>query len=169
MPHSRLGTQHQQCVGALTAKSVASALQLNLFKVIWRHSTTSTGHLCSIGTLSQSKLLSFTMLLNCQPPASTHARCHSLAATQAPGSTYANIFLCSKPRISCASQSRVPYLCQSAHIADCRRPWRTLAEVIIAQDCARGGGRGNVNMRLLCIPNVPLNASLMQTEKSWRG
>jgi hypothetical protein len=110
-----------------------------------------------------------TVLLNRQPPASTHARCHSVAATQAPGSTYANIFLCNIPRISCASQSRVPYPCQSAHIVDRRPRWRTSAEVIIAQGCARGGGRGNANMRLLCVPNVPSIARLVQMGKSWRG
>jgi hypothetical protein len=137
MPHSRLGTQQQQSIGMLTAKSTASALRLNLFKAIWRHSTTSTGCLCSIETLSQSKPLLSTMLLNCQPLASTHARCHSVAAAQAPGSTYTNIFLCDIPRILCAYQSRAPYPCQSARIVDCRHQWRTLAEVIIAQGCAR--------------------------------
>ncbi len=125
--------------------------------------------ICSIRTLPQSELLSFTVLLNCQPSASTHAQCHSVVATQAPDSTYADIFLCNFPRILCASWSRVPYPCQSAHIVDCRRWWRTLIEVIIAQGCARGGGRGNVNMRLLCVPNVPSNARLVQTGKSWRG
>jgi hypothetical protein len=55
---------------------------------------TSNGHLCSIGILPQSKPLSSTMLLNCQPPASTYAWCLSVMAIQAPGSTYANIFLC---------------------------------------------------------------------------
>jgi hypothetical protein len=46
---------------------------------------------------------------------------------------------------------------------------RTSAKVIIAQGCARGGGRGNVNMRLLYVPNAPLNTLLVQTGKSWRG
>jgi hypothetical protein len=169
MLHNRLGMQQQQSVGTLTAKSVASALRLNLFEAIWRHSMTSTGCLCSIGTLSWSKPLLFTMLLNCQPLASTHAWCHSVAAIQAPGSTYANIFLCDIPRISCASRSRVPYPCQSAHVVDCRRQWRTSAEVTTAQCCARGGGRGNANMRLLCIPSAPSNARSVQTGQSWRG
>ncbi len=92
MLHSRLGMQQQQSVGALTAKSVASASRLNLFEAICRHSTTSTGRLCSIGILSQRERLLSTMLLNCQPPASTYAPCHSVAAIQEPGSTYANIF-----------------------------------------------------------------------------
>jgi hypothetical protein len=110
MPHSRLGTQQQRNVGALTAKSAASASRLNLFGAIWRHSTTSTGCLCSIGILSQSKLLLSTVLLNCQPPASTYTPCHGVAAIQATGSTYADIFLCNIPRILCASQSRAPTL-----------------------------------------------------------
>ncbi len=161
--------QQQQSIGALTAKSVASASRLNLFEAIWRHSMTSAGRLCSIGTLSQSKLLSSTVLLSCQPPASTHARCHSVAAIQAPGSTYADIFLCNIPRISCASRLIIPYPCQSVHVVDYRCRWRTLAEVTTAQGCARRGGRGNVNMRLLCIPSTPLNARLVRTGKSWRG
>jgi hypothetical protein len=57
MLHSRLGTQQQQSVGTLTAKSVASASRLNLFEAIWRHITASTGCLCSIVTLSQSEPL----------------------------------------------------------------------------------------------------------------
>jgi hypothetical protein len=144
-----LGMQQQQSVGTLTAKSVASALRLNLFEAIWRYSMTSTGCLCSIGILSQSEPLLPTALLNCQPPASTYAQCHSVVAIQAPGSTYAGIFLCNIPRILCASQSRAPHPCRSVHIVDCRRQWRTSAKVIIAQGCARGDGRENVNMRLM--------------------
>ncbi len=79
-------------------KFVASALRLYLFEAIWRHSTTSTGRSCSIGTWSQSKRLSSTLLRNYQPPAYTHARCHSVAAIPAPGSIYTKKFLMQHPQ-----------------------------------------------------------------------
>jgi hypothetical protein len=98
-----------------------------------------------------------------------HDRCHSVVAIPAPGSTYAHIFLCNIPRILCASRLRVPSPCQSAHDSDCRRRSRTSLEVITTQRCVRGGGRGNANMRLLCIPSKPSNAHFMQTGRTWRG
>ncbi len=145
------------------------SLALNLSEAIWRRSTTSFGRSSLIGTWLQSKPLLSTVLWNCLPPASTYARCRSVAAIPAPGSTYANIFLCNIPRISCASQSRVPSPCRSSHNVDCRRRSRTSPEVITAQRSVRGGGRGNANMRLLCIPNEPSNAHFMQTGRTWRG
>jgi hypothetical protein len=122
--------------------SVAPALQLNPSEATRRHSTTSTGHLCSIGTWSQSKPLWSTLLLNCPPLASTHARYHSVAASQAPGSIYASISWCSIPRILCAFQLRVPSPYPSGHNVACRRRWRTSTEVITAQGCVRGEGVG---------------------------
>jgi hypothetical protein len=145
------------------------SLQLNLSETIWRRSTTSFGCLSLIGTWLQSEPLLSTVLQNCLPPASTYARCRSVAAIPAPGSTYPNIFLCNIPRISCASRSRVPSPCQSAHDVDCRRRWRTSPKVITAQRCVRGGGRGNANMRVLCVPSKPLNAHFMRTGRTWRG
>ncbi len=150
-------------------KFVASALRLYLFEAIWRHSMTSTGCSCSIGTWSQSKPLSSTVLRNCQPPASTHAQCHSVAAILAPGSTFSDIFLCDIPRICCVSQSRVPFPCRSAHDVDCRHQSRTSEDVITVQGCARGGGRGSVNMRLLCDPSEPSSTRFVQTGRIWRG
>jgi hypothetical protein len=150
-------------------KFVASALRLYLFEAIWRHSTTSTSCSCSIGTWSKSEPLSSTMLWNHQPPAYTHARCHSVAAILAPGSIYADIFLCDIPRILCASQPRVPFPCRSEHIVDCRHRSRTLEDVITVQNCVRGGGRGSVNMKLLCVPSEPLSTRFMQTGRNWGG
>ncbi len=153
----------------LNVKFVASALRLYLLETIWRHRKTSTSHLCSIRTWSQSKPLSFTMLRNCQPPAYTHTRCHSVAAILAPGSIYANIFLCDIPRILCVSRLRVPFPCRSAHIVDCRHRSRTLEDVITVQNCARGGGRGSVNMKLLCIPSKPSSTHFVRTGRNWGG
>jgi hypothetical protein len=68
-----------------------------------RRSTTSSGHSSLFGTWLQSEPLLSIMLQNCLPPASTYARCHSVAAIPSPGSTYANIFLCNIPRILRAS------------------------------------------------------------------
>ncbi len=150
-------------------KFVASALRLYLFEAIWRHSTTSTSCSCSIGTWSQSKPLSSTILGNCQPPAYTHGRCHSVAAIPAPGSIYTNIFLCNIPRILCASRSRVPFPCRSAHIGDCRHRSRTSADIITIQNCVRGGGRGSVNMKLLCILSKPSSTCFVQTGRNWGG
>jgi hypothetical protein len=169
MPHSKLGTQQLQSVGGLIVKFVASALRLNLSKTIWSCSTTSFGRSSLIKTWLQSELLLSTMLQNCLPPASTHARCRSVVAIPAPGSTYADIFLCNIPRILCESQSRVPSPCQSAHNVDCRRRSRTSPKIITAQRCVRGGGRGNANMRLLCVPSKPSNAHFVQIERTWRG
>ncbi len=169
MPHSKLGTQQPQSVGGLIVKFVASALWLNLSEAIWRCSTTSFGCSSLIGTWLQSEPLLSTVLRNRLPPASTYAQCRSVAAIPTPGSTYANIFLCNTPRISCASRSRVPSPCQSAHDVDCRRRSRTSPEFITAQRCVRGGGRGNSNMRLLCIPSEPSNAHFVQTGRTWRG
>ncbi len=149
-------------------KFVVSALRLYLFEAIWRHCTTSRGCLCSIGTWSQIKPLSSPVLQNCQPPAYTHAWCRSVVAVLAPASIYADIFLCNIPRISCAPQSRVPFPCRSAHIVDCRHWSRTSEDVITVQSCARGGGRGNVNMKLLCITCKPLSTRFAQTGRNWR-
>ncbi len=131
--HNKLGTQQPRSVGGLNVKFVASALRLYPFKAIWRHSTTSTGCSCSIGAWSKSEPLSSTVLWNCQPPAYTHARCHSVAAIPAPGLIYADIFLWDIPRILCAFQSRVPFPCCSAHVVDCRHRLRTSEDVISRQ------------------------------------
>jgi hypothetical protein len=125
------------------------------------------GHLSLIGTWFQSKPLWPTVLQNCLSVASTAARCHSVAAVPATGSTYTNIFLCNIPRISCASQSRIPSPCHSVHVVDYRHQLRISPEVIITQGCVRGNRRGNANMRLLC-PSVPLNTYFVQLGRTWR-
>ncbi len=167
-PHSKLGTQQPRSVGGLIVKFEASALRLHLSEATWRHSTTYFGRSSSIGTWFQSKPLWSTVLWNCLPPASIAAQCRSVAGIPAPGSTYADIFLCDIPRILCASRSRVPSPCRNAHDVDCRRQSRTSPVVITAQGCVSGDGRGNVNMRLLCVPSEPSNSRFVRTGKTWR-
>jgi hypothetical protein len=103
-PHSRQEPQQQRNVGALSARSVAPALQLNPSKATWRCSMTSTGHLFSIRTSSLIKTLWSTVLLNPLPLASTLAWCRNVGGRQAPGSIYTTIFSCNILRILFASQ-----------------------------------------------------------------
>ena len=81
MQANRRGSGHQrQSVNALIARSVASALQLNPFGVIWRPSTTSSGHLCSTGTLSPATGIYFCPVSQCGGQSGTkfNLHCHFL-------------------------------------------------------------------------------------------
>ena len=63
-----------------------------------------------------------------------YAQCRSVAVVPSPGLTYSDIFLCDIPRISCASQSRVPSPCHSAHVVSCPVEDHSRGLVITAQD-----------------------------------
>jgi hypothetical protein len=165
----RQGTQQLQRVGGLIVTSVAPALQLNPSKAIWRPSMTFSGCLYSTEISSLYVLQRSTVLSKRLTPASTAARCHCVRANQAPGSIYADTFLCNILRILFAFRPRALNPCHSAIDVDCRHWWRTSTKVTIAQGCAREFGRGRVNMRLPCIPSKPLTVCSRVTGRSWKG
>jgi hypothetical protein len=170
MPHSRREPQQRQNVDALNARSVVPALRLNPSKSTWRCSTTSTGHLFSIGTLSLIKTLWSTVLLNPPPLASTLARCRNVRGCQAPGSIYATISSCHILRILFAFQLRALNPCQGVKDVGYRHRWRISVEVIIGQLCVREDGRGKGSMRLPYVPNKHSDDRLWRTgTRSWNG
>jgi hypothetical protein len=149
--------------------SVAPALRLNPSEAIWRPSKTFSSRLYSTKILSLHVLQKSTMLSKRLTPASTVARCYCVQANQAPGSIYADTFLCNILRILFAFWPRAPNPCHSAIDVDCRRRWRTSTKVTIAQGCAREDRRGRVNMRLPCVPSMPSTVCSRVTGGSWKG
>ncbi len=162
MPISRPGTQQHRSIIGLNVKSVAPASRLDPSEATWRPSTTSSGRSYSTGTSSLHALQRSTVLLNCSPPASTSARCHSVEGKRAPGTIYADISSHDIPRILFAFRPRAPNPYQSVINVDCRRRWRTSIEATIKPSCVRGGGRGSVNMRLPCVPSRPWSTFFVQ-------
>jgi hypothetical protein len=172
MQANRRGSGHQQqSFDLLIARSVAPALRLNPFGVIWRHSMTSSGCLYSTGTLSLTAHQWSTMLPSCPPPTYIFARCHSVTDNWAPGLIYADNFSGDIPRNLFAFQLRVPNPYRSASVVDCRCRWRSSMEVTTVQSCVSGDGRGNGNMRLPCTPSPrrPSDIPLRRTRKIWKG
>ncbi len=165
----RQGTQQLQSVGGLTVTSVAPASRLNPSKAIWRPSMTFFGCLYSTKILSLHVLQRSTVLSKRLTPASTVARCHCVRANQAPGSIYADTFICNILRILFASRPRAPNPCHSAIDVDCRCRWRTLTKVTFAQGCAKEDGRGRVNMRLPRVPSKLSTVYSHETGRSWKG
>ena len=163
------GTQQPRSVVGLIVTSVAPALRLNPSKAIWRPSMTFFGCSYSTETLPLHALQRSTVLSKRLTPASTVAQCHCVWANQAPGSIYADTFLCDILRILFAPWLRAPNPCYSAINVDCRRQWRTSTKVTIAQGCAREDERGRVNMWLPCIPSKPLTVCSRVTGRSWKG
>jgi hypothetical protein len=151
----------------LSARSVAPALQLNPSKATWRCSTTSTGCLFSIGTLSLIKMLWSTVLLNPLPLVTTLARCRNVGGHQAPGSIYATIFSCDILKILSAFRLRAPNPCQDVNNVGCRRGWRISVKVISGQLCIKEDGIGKGSMRLPYVPNKLSYNLLWRTGRSW--